>query len=413
MTLGSLAPLVLLALAPTGAAEEGPALGKPPAFEALPVADRLGVPAGSRLHAAPDAASATLAILDVTTELEVVERAGAWVRVRWGGRLGWYAPPGTPPGPPQAVRPRAPAGFTTVPAEAPPAGPDPAGSRLAAALTQLGTNEPAGRLGPFPLYTDDLDGHRLRRLVRVGDQLPATYEGRYGVAPAAPSGAVVLFSKQSDYEEFAGRTVELADLAARGHAFYGIAALYAGRDVTEHVLVVLVHELAHLLNRAAFGRPLPTWLEEGLANDLAWSRIDRDGRLEVGTWGGFASLTRNPRDGGLLLELRGAQASRRTLLEAWRQRELPSLPELLEMPWAEFVEPERRPLHYAQSTTLVRFLLDGLEPRRAAGFRGFLAAVASGAEPGAGALAVHLGEPLADVERDFEAWLTLQVALGR
>ncbi len=411
-----LAGLAFTLLAGAAALAQEAPLGKPSAFELVPAGERIIASAGSRLFAAPDPAAATLAVFDVDTDLEVIERDGAWTRVRHAGRLGWLGPQGTVPRRPRPPAPDPGAGGLTTVVPAPPlAAPDPSAARLTAALAYLGTSSPAGRVGPFPLFTDALDERRLARLQLVGQQLPEVYRARYGLAVAsAPAGAIVLFSSPEDYLAFVGQTEELADLAARGHALYGIAALYAGRDATEEVTSILVHEMAHLLNRVAFGRRLPSWLEEGLANDLAWSEIDRDGRLALGSRGGSTRLTRpSPREGTMVVERRGPQASHRKLLEAWKRRSLPSLPELLGMPWAEFVEPNQRRMNYAQSTEFVRFLLDGGVAPRATGFRDFLEAVAAGAKPDVTVLETHLGEPLDRLERAFGTWLTRQVALNR
>jgi hypothetical protein len=413
----ALAGLALLLLTPTpGAAQEAP-LGKPSAFDLAPASERVLARAGSRLYSEPDPRAATVAILDVDTELEVIERDKEWARVRHDGRLCWFAPEGTAAAhfrPAPLDRDGATAGATLV-LDLLTAVPDPAADRLAAALGHLDAISAAGRLGPFPLYTDAIDPRRIRRLQGVGDQLPAAYAERYGLAPeAAPAGAVVLYSRARDYQAFVGETQEIADLAARGHALYGIAALYAGRDATDEVMTILVHEMVHLLNRAVFHRPLPAWLEEGLANDLAWSEVGRDGRLELGSWGGSTRLTRpNSRDGTIVVEQSGAQASHRKLLEWWRQGDLAPLPELFDMSWVRFVEPQRRPVHYAQSAMLIRFLLDGENGMRAASFRDFLGEAASGSEPSPTLLESHLGRTTAELERDFGLWLTQQVAFNR
>ncbi len=406
--------LALLLLPAIGAAQEAP-LGKPSAFTLAPAAERLLARAGSRLYSEPDPAAATVAILDADTELEVLERDGDWTRVRHGGRLGWFAPQGTPAigRTSETVDDEAPPAFARGPASSP--APDRAAERLAAALGHLGATSPVGLLGPFPLYTDAVEPRRMERLLRLGDHLPHAYATRYGVAPEAPpAGAVVLYSRARDYQAFVGETAEIAELAARGHAVYGVAALYAGRDATDEVMTILVHEMVHLLNRAVFRRPLPAWLEEGLANDLAWSEVGRDGRLDLGSWGGSTRLTRpNSRDGTIVVERRGAQALYRRLLEWWKQGDLAPLPELFDMPWGRFVEPERLPVHYAQSAMLVRFLLDGEGGAWAARFRAFLGEAAAGAEPAPKLLERHLGETAIELDREFGSWLAQQAAFNR
>ncbi len=410
--------LLLAAATPAQAGGEEP-LGRPSAIELASPAERVVAPAGARLHREPDAQSLTLLVFDVDVELEVLARRGPWVRVRHESWIGWLAPTGEPPAPAPAA--------TATEAPAAPAVPDASAERLASALARLVPQPATGRLGPFALHTDVEDARRLAWLQRVAELLPAAYGERFRLAPpAAPGGTVVLFDELADYEAFARhaegvelpvtRGVVLAGTASvfersDGHAASGIAALYAGGEDRAAATAVLVHELAHLLNRAAFGRPLPTWLEEALANDLSWSEIDGDGRLRLGSAGGSTRVTPPQRgSGAVLVERQGAQASRRLLLAAWKERRLPRLPAVLAMSWKEFVAPPGRSLHYALSTELVRLLLDG-DPQRAAGFRAFLAEVAGGAEPSIDLLEQRVGDSVAALQRELELQLTRQLAL--
>ncbi|MGA7991835.1 MAG: hypothetical protein WCC53_10420, partial [Thermoanaerobaculia bacterium] len=161
----------------------------------------------------------------------------------------------------------------------PPKTPDAA--RLAKAFNAM---RPLGRealLGPWRLVTDVAVGE-LAGLDSVARNLAEAYTARYGLA-AAPGAdqAVVIYSSDARYRAFAqgdGSSMR----GTRGHAGGGLAAFALGRDPLETRLF-LVHELTHLLSRNVLGEKVPAWLDEGLAEDLAWCRIDADGRLEPDT----------------------------------------------------------------------------------------------------------------------------------
>ncbi len=417
--------LLCAAVAAPGPAQQAPA--EPPAEEPI-----LGAPAdisapegraaevvrareGDRLFAAPDGRSTPIAILDFDLELEVLERRGDWVRVVFGTRRGWLpAPAGggelaegeLPPPVPGA------GGGEGVPARA--GGADPA--RLERARAILGHRGEPARLGTFDLYTD-LDKPRLlESLDRVATSLPYAYRERYGLALDGGGGAVVaLFAKESCYREYERDEEDISTLSAMGHAGYGIAALFVGGRRFESIAALLVHELAHLLNRKALGSGTPAWLEEGLANDLAFSRVERSGRIVPGSLGGSSHVgEERVRTGSGLrtvttLHLDGALASLSVLQKAELRGGLVPLPALLEQPWVEFVRREGRDLRYIQSAFLVRYLLDGEDARRASRFRSYLLAVSFGANADSKRLLAALDTDWEELERGFRRWLRAHV----
>ena len=166
-------------------------------------------------------------------------------------------------------------------------------------------------------------------------------------------------------------------------------------------LKALVHELVHLLNRRYLGPALPSWLDEGLAEELAMSHIGTDGTLvpgRLGSWEVPASGEGRRLLGGGLVVLNG-------LRSRMRWGDLPSLERLVGLDRTAFqAAPEFR-IHYALSAFWVRYLLSGESPAGAVGFRGFLAAVASGEPLDRELLQERLGAGWSELESGFRRWL--------
>jgi hypothetical protein len=233
---------------------------------------------------------------------------------------------------------------------------------LARARSRLSGAETAGRLGPYALYTDVERSARLDRLDRIASEVEGAYRGRYGRRPLGePAEAVVLFAREKDYRAFQNESARLSGLAASGHSGHGLVALYDGGRPGEELASTLVHELAHLLNRRAVGPILPSWLDEGIADDLAQSRIDARGRIEPGTLGGVTVRASRR------VEMYGARAALEQLARGVEAGRLRPLPELLSLEWERFVG-RGSDLHYAQSSFFVRYLLDGEGGALAPGF---------------------------------------------
>lgn len=377
------------------APEEEPVLGTPSGFAAAEE-ERLEVAAGLRLRERPDLQAPILVRVDAASELPVLERRGKWVRLRYGVYRGWARLDGEE-GPLTAARAGS-AGQGTDPA------------RLARARALLA----AGReisLGPYRLLTDLDDARLLARLDVLAGSVRQVYRERLGLEPPPPAGeVVVLFGREADYRRFSAGEETLEGLEAHGHAGGGMAALAAEDKEPEALAALLVHELVHLENRRAFPGELPPWLEEGLAEDLAYSRLDAGGRLQPGTLGGHA-IQRRDRLGNLeQMELAGARAALSRLLQGWDDRRRRPLEELLSLSWYELVEPSVRPILYPQSAFFVRFLLDGGDPGLAAGFRAYLAQVAAGGPAGGATLAAHLERSWREVEAAYLAWLRRQAS---
>jgi hypothetical protein len=375
---------------------------------AAAIEDHAWVAAGEPVRAAPDDGAAQHGRLERYVYLPVYERRGEWARVSSPHGEGW-------------VRPfRGRAGARGADAAAPWDGEPPLGRAavpplplpgraanavaLAAAVELLGVSGPAGRLGPYPLYTDAPRG-TLFALDRVAAGVEPAYRARYGRQPLGTAlESVVLFHREDDYRRFQAADRVLAGLPAAGHTSDGLVAAYVGAQSPAEVAATLIHELAHLLNRRALGPALPPWLDEGIADDLAGSEVGEGGELRPGRIGG--SVVEHPGR----LELRGAVAALRQVDQAFAAGRAVPLSRLTAMDWEAFVRSDDSQLHYAQASFLVRYLLDGGDPALAGGFRRFLAAVAAGGSPDGAALRDELGLTWGELEAGMGAWVGEQVS---
>jgi len=383
-------------------------LGAPAAFSAESFAEeRLPVAAGTPLRERPDPRSPALATVDAPSELPVVERRQGWALVRYGALRGWVAS-GDGEAAPGPVTPAARSADAEI---------------LARAAARLGPEAAAapGRLGPFFLRTDVPDPDLLAFLARVAADAVRVYRERYALEPGldpavAEAETVVLFAREADYRAFTEEDVALAGLEEGGFAGFGLAALYLGARDPEEAASLLVHELVHLLNARALGPRTPAWLEEGLANDLAYARIDPSGRLDPASLGGRSRVQRRlagatGREGWeVTVTTVGGLAALGRVIEALDRRALPPLAALTAMTWRELVDPAARELAYAESAFFVRYLLES--PGLAGGFQAYLQAAAAGGEGGSEELAEALGEGWDLLEPGFRRWLRARALAG-
>ena len=285
-------------------------------------------------------------------------------------------------------------------------------AREAAAAALVPAGLATRPFGPFQVATDLRDERLVARLAEVAGALAPSWRERFGLA-VEPAGTVLLFAQERTFRDWlaehrAGGAGAPADRALEGYAVSGTAALHAGEESPDEVAAVLVHELAHLLTREAVGRELPPWLEEGIAEELAMSRFDDEGRVVAGSLRtnrrvvplGTAPMGRATQiermvsgPGAALVMLVGTPGSR-----------VP-LDELLAATPAAFASLAGRQERYATAGFFVRFLLAA--EARAGRFRGFLAAAAAGGAADAPALEAALGRSLAELEREFVGWLRL------
>ena len=393
--------------------------------------DWVWVEAGFRLLREPDFESGHLAYVEVRTQLEVLERHQHWVRVRHGALIGWIStvPQSTGDSTGESTADGPPANGTAVSAR-----------YVARARDVFELEDSPESFGEFALYTDVTDDRILEILRKTSRHLPSAYKERYGLEGQPPvRETILLFAREADYRAFTLEDVARRRPDLRGHATPEIAVLYVGDHSSEAVVAVLVHELTHLLNRRVFGAPIPPWLEEGLANDLAFCRIDARGRPRLGSLGGRSVVIEQPEydQGGFIridrrVHLTGPMASLRSVQERWRTSEALPLALLTDLVWSEFTDSRDRGLRYATSAFLVRYLLDSGGDsgagRLASGFRSFLRSVAAGGAAGPEDLARYLNqglnqelkqgldrgldEGLLDLDTGFASWIAAQRLSG-
>lgn len=342
----------------------------------------IGVAAGARLRAAPEASAPSVAVVDADVTLPVTARCGAFSEVRWGGVRGWVRPDDTSgPSLERAAR-------------------TPDASRLAGARNAMRPLGREARLGPWRLLTDVATGE-LTGLDAVALNLADAYRSRTGLpAGPGPDQAVVIYASDTRYRAFAEADGSPM-LGTRGHAGAGLAAFAMGRNPLE-TRVVLVHELTHLLSRNALGEKIPAWLDEGLAEDLAWCRVDAAGRLQPDT----LDLREQTRGGASTTAVE--RSGPRVTVDGWlgsaRAGRIPPLAALLAPESRFFTDRGARRDAATASGMLVRWCL--AEPARAEMFREFLRAVSLGGAADSRALAASLGLDEATLSKKYLEWAT-------
>jgi hypothetical protein len=261
----------------------------------------------------------------------------------------------------------------------------PSAERIAAGRRWMeggGREEPCG---PYRLITDVDDPQLVAACDRIGAELDAIFEQRFGVRPVgSPAEGILLFRRLRDYNAFVREEGRLAAGYA-GFSSGSLVALHASPPRAE-VIQTLAHELTHLVEHRAFGLDLPPWLSEGLANAIG----------HTATTSGFGPL-----DGW-----RGAEALAQRLRQAQTAGEERPFAELAGLPRSAF-DRGVRSFDYEQSTLWVRYLL--LDPHLGPGFRSFLADLAGIPEGhvryDAERLRERLGRSWLDLESGFRSWL--------
>lgn len=405
----------LLIGSPVRSQEEEPVLGAPAALQQPNMAaERIEVQAGTPLYREPDFRSMALVRIDAVIELEILERRGEWTLVHFGAWRGWIHP--RPPSPYPAET-----GALSVPSPSPTRFEiDLTRERLERAATILGRPPEPVPWGTFQLLSDVEDPRLLAHTESIAAGLADTYRKRFGVDPgAAPNGRIVLFRLEEDYRNYENRDPELMSLDVRGHAAGDLALLFVGQGNLEETSSILIHELTHLLNRRALGPQLAPWLEEGLANDLSFTRVNRHGELDLGSLNGRVRTTETPvrtRRGTQTwysFTISGATAALTRLASRIDDRQVSPLSELFDLSWSAFVRTDHRQANYSLSTFVVRYLLDGDKGRHADGFRRYLAGLQNGGGGDAETLLRHLDTPLPELQQSFEKWVRRQAAAVR
>jgi len=379
-------------------AEHQPALGVPAAFGPLAQPQEVALEAGTPLHQSPAPRAPVLDVLDVAVAAPVLERRGAWVRTRSADLAGWVLLAGedeigaqiTPlSGLPDGLRPPA---------------LDPA--RLMVARNHLNAHT-ATTVDGYLLLSDVALATVRRRLAIILGSIDRDVAQRYGLPLVrAQDEAVVVFARTAAFRAFVRQ-----DDAEHGASFHlgnargSLAALTAEGLGVGQLETLLVHEVSHLAIRRMLGVGLMPWIEEGMAEDLAYFRRDRNGRPIAGTLrqvtqtrveehsdaqGRRSFIER--RLGGIdaLEDLnRGLGLGQQVGLEA-----------LVRMDAAHFYGGSDR-LRYPRAAFFVRFL----EQAQAAGFGRYLLAISRGGRVDAQTLLSYLDTDWPALERGFVHWL--------
>ena len=292
------------------------------------------------------------------------------------------------------------------------------GSPLARALALLGDDYVTRDLGEWTLYTD-LDRRRVvRAFEQFAPRVEPAYRERFGLAPLEPVDAesIVLFTREEDYRLYLEDEPQLAGVVSAGHAGNGIAVLFSGGRSPEELTGLALHELTHLLSRRATATPLRPWLEEGIASDLGYNRVEGSGEIRLGTLarGSGTSYVTRTAGGNLVSSFSsGPRAMLWFLLEQRRIRNGVPLVELLDLTQTEFLAGEDVQLRYATSGFLVRFLLDGEKRMYRESFLAFLQRAAAGGPSGGVGLEAALGVRLEELSAELDSWLAFSAATLR
>jgi len=207
------------------------------------------LPAGTRLHLAPDVSSMSVAIVDEPVELVPEENRDGWVLVRYDGRRGWVKP--GPPEPLPEMR------LPTFPAVAPEAPED----------LLDGAVFPSGRgrellADRWRIRSDVEDEELLERIRGSVGLAPERFKTWWKLTAKSGSGDVVLlFSRDEDARRL--------DPLACGRIRNGVVAASVVPGDADATVRRVLHQVGHLYAVRLLGSSIPPWLEEGLADSFA------------------------------------------------------------------------------------------------------------------------------------------------
>lgn len=374
----------------------------PPPAEDLDVHPYTHLNPGALLRERPEMSAPLVKRLDRYYVVPYLSRREDWVLVHVDGQRGWVrvGPPLETAGPPLGERPSPPH---------PLAGRAAPSALLAAAAREMGAARRGQRVGPYPLLTDVREPGLIPAMDRLARQIEPLYRERYGLTPVGqPRATVVLFAKKSAFDAFNRSDPRLRGLHPEGTEVPGLITLYAeGRSWTE-IEATMVHEITHLLNRRAVGPALPPWLDEGMAEDLASSRITPVGTIDASVLAGMMTVD------GRRRTLRGARAGVLMLAKQMRSGAAPNLARLTALDWVGFVAVPSAADHYREAGLLIRYLatgpaVAGQSQRPRNGLRNFLRGVARGGPATGDALLQSLGVSWSQLQSSFLAWLDSEI----
>ena len=361
------------------------------------------VRAGTELRAAPEDSSAVVEVVPLLGKMTLRGRRGEWRRVaraELGGRLveGWVRAE-------ELVEPSREELWAAAPV-LPLAAAEPTEETLAQARELMGEEVRQLPCGPFRLLTD-ARGPVVDGCSRLAGQLERAYAERTGLEPVGEAReTILLFDSHGAYLVFRMRVSPGSVRGAFAAPGRGFVALAVGGRESSLVRAMLAHELVHLLNRRFLGPALPSWIDEGLAEELGMSRIGEDGSLEPGTLGTIGGGS------GDVVVVGGGQLHLSSVRARMWAGSLPTLRQLVALDRHAFQVEESYQLHYSLSAFWLRYLLSERSPMGAEGFRAFLAAVAAGERLEGELLLARLGTDWQQLEVGFRRWLDSDAAAG-
>ncbi len=396
-------PIGLLAAPGLAQPPEEPAgpLGAPAAFGPVDAAEEtILLASGTRLFQSPARRSPTIDLVDAPTTLPVLEHRGAWRRVRWDDQGCWVLV-----APPDAIGDDV-APLTSLPADLRPAPADLA--RVTSARERLGPHD-AEVVGGYTVYSDIASAATRQKLLALLDHIDNDLAARVALpVPTARHEAIAVYADNAAFRAFVTADDRRRQGSSHlGQAHAGLAVLGSEGLTPTQLEALFAHEVAHLSIRRMLGISLPPWLEEGLAEELAYHQRDDHGKLIP------ASLSRGEdqrvaahRTGRHVIyierRLGGAHALE-DLRESLTSRAQAGLERLVSRDAANFYSDEDQ-LRYPRAAFFVRFLLDA----HSEGFHAYLRASARGDEVGADRLLAHLEMDWPTLEDDFVRWLAQQ-----
>ncbi len=223
------------------------------------------------------------------------------------------------------------------------------------ALSNDGNDATESTCGPYRVLSTAAASY-LETCRSIAADFDSVYFDRLGVTtPHPPTGLIMLFGSTEAFRAFAASSAQLRQgYAGFSQASRGVVALAAEDLPLERFATVLAHELAHLSHRRAFGRRLPPWLSEGLADAVG----------DTATPSGFTTLDRNV----------GAEPLAERLRQAIDHGRAEPVAAVMIKSRTEF-DRGTVSFDYETSALLVRFLLT--DPELGPRFRSFLRRLAS------------------------------------
>ncbi len=219
------------------------------------------------------------------------------------------------------------------------------------------------------VVTTDADGDDIARTIAIN--LEATFNfldrlfGRdIELMPDGNKLAVYFYGQRSNFLRLSGSMFTIGGNYSGFYSHPGFLAFHQERSNTEELLSTLLHEATHaylyryLLEPGVNPGP---WFNEGLAEYLGNSTVNRKGEIEIG----------RAIKGRYVLDYHGGATRKRTgtgwtldqTKDAIRKGDAPTLGELFLTPYPLFTG-ERGPLNYGMSWLFVHFLRHGDATKR-------------------------------------------------